>query len=200
MSQEITVPPHSPTVVELILSCIASSGYRTVHYTGAADEGLLRSLISHQPKLEVSVMDMPDRWGTGYAFWHDEHQFPNCLPRERPDWLECIPFYQEGAADHEIAIRDWPWDFSDQLDRIVRFTGRKAPSMLIILGLADLCKVGYEGTDENGEWERGSMLRAAPFRHPSYLWEQHGEVWLGKWIPDQSPLVPLPDDDYDEEE
>jgi|GEM_PF-4229896 len=61
--------------VALILDIIRCSGFRTVHYTGRADENLLRGLLGVQPSLEVSVMDMPDRWGTGYAFHYDESEF-----------------------------------------------------------------------------------------------------------------------------
>ena len=184
--------------VALILDIIRDSEYRTVHYTGRADESLLRALLSHQPKLEVSVMDMPDRWGTGYAFHYDEREFGNNLPRERPDWLEGILFYQEGAPDHEIGIRDWPWSSSNQIDRIVRFSTRRPPPKLwILFGFADMTEVGYEGIGKNGEWERGSMLRPAPFRHLSYQWERLGEIWVGNWIPNQPPLEPFPDDDED---
>jgi hypothetical protein len=125
----LKVPALSAETISQILAAITSSGLRTVHYTGAANEGLLRALVAHEPKLEVSVMDMPDRWGTGYAFWYDEAEFGNCLPRDRPAWLESIPFYQEGASDHEIGIRDWPWDSADQLEQIVAFTGRKPPTL-----------------------------------------------------------------------
>ena len=113
--------------VALILDIIRGSEYRTVHYTGRADENVLRGLVGGKPPLEVSVMDMPDRWGTGYAFHYDEREFGNNLPIDRPDWLEGILFYQEGASDHEIAIRDWPWDSSDQMDRIIRFSTRRPP-------------------------------------------------------------------------
>jgi len=193
------VPDLSAETISQILAAITSSGRSTVHYTGAADEGLLRALVAHEPKLEVSVMDMPDRWGTGYAFHYDEREFGQNLPRERPEWLEGIPFYQEGASDHEIAIRDWPWGSSDQMDRIIRFSPRRPPPKLwILFGLADMTEVGYEGIGNNGEWERGSMLRPAPFRHPSYEWEKRGAVWIGRWIPDQLPLEPYPEDEEEE--
>ena len=199
MKQRFVVTPHSPSAIDLILSCIKSSGYRTVHYTGAADEALLRALLTDPSELEISVMDMPDRWGTGFAFFYDEREFPDNPPCDRPDWLDGIPFYQEGAPDHEIVIYDWPWTASDRIDRMVRLAGRKAPSMLIILGLAHLCEVAYFGELENGEFGRGSMLREAPFRHPSYAWEHHEGVWIGKWIPGQDPLQALPEVDYDDE-
>ena len=94
---KVMPPDHPADLVREIVEIIRSSGLRTVHYPGGADEGLLRAIIGHRPPLEVSVMDMPDRWGTGYAFFYEEREVGNCLPRELPDWLEGIPFYQEVA-------------------------------------------------------------------------------------------------------
>jgi hypothetical protein len=174
-------PDHPPQLVERIMEIILTSGFCSVHYTGGADEGLLRALAAKRAELEVSVMDMPDRWGTGYAFWYEEREFGNCLPRERPGWLEGIPFYQEGAPDHEIGLRDWPWDSSDQLERIVSFTGRPPPKLLILFGYADLNTVGIEGIFESGEWERREILRPMPFRHPAYEWDDSDHLWIGRW-------------------
>lgn len=175
-------PPHSAEVVELIICVIRSSGLHSVHYTGAADEGLLRALLAHEPKLELSVMDMPDRWETGFAFFWDERDFGNNLATDRPEWLEGIPFYQEGAPDHEIAIRDWPWDSSDQLRKIVRFTGRKPPALLILIGDA----LTYEEDvrawiPDREEWGTQTIQHPCNFQHSSYDWEQVEELWIGRW-------------------
>ncbi len=97
---------HPPEFVGEIMGIILGSGLHKVYYTGRADEGLLRALIAHRASLAVSVMDMPDQWGVGYVSWYDEEEFGENLPRERPDWLQGIPFYQEGAPSHEIALRD----------------------------------------------------------------------------------------------
>jgi len=167
--------------VALILDIIRASGFRTVHYTGRADESLLRGLLGVQPSLEVSVMDMPDRWGTGYAFHYDESDFGNNLPRDRPDWLEGIPFYQEGSSEHEIAIYDWPWNSFDQLDQIVKFTGRQPAKLIILFGDGLVNEVGVEGMSETGEWERKTILRPMPFKHPKYDWEQIEDIWIGRW-------------------
>lgn len=178
---KVIPPDHPAELVREIVEIIRSSGLRTVHYTGGADEGLLRALIGHRPPLEVSVMDMPDRWGTGYAFFYEEREFGNCLPRERPDWLDGIPFYQEGAPDHDIGLRDWPWDSCDHLERIVTFSGRSAPKLLLLFGYADSNFVGVEGVSENGKWERTEILRPMPFRHPAYDWEGREQLWVGRW-------------------
>ena len=190
--------------VTLILEVIRDSGYLTVHYTGRADENLLRGLLGMQPALEVSGMDMPDRWKSGSRYFWDEREACGSEYPECPDWLEGILFYQEGASEHEIAIRDWPWHSSDQMDRIIRSNPRRPPPKLwILFGFADMTEVGFAGIGESGEWERGSMLGAAPFRHKSYDWKRLGEIWVGRRIPGQPPLEPYPDDDdeyYDEED
>ncbi len=178
---EVSICPASADLVARIMHVICASGLRSVHYTGAADEGLLRALLSHQLKLEISVMDMPDHWGTGYAFWYDEVEFGNCLPRERPEWLEEVPFYQEGSPDHEIGIFDWPWGSSDQLERIVDFDSRRPPEVLILFGFADQNFVGVEGLSEDGRWERHSIIRPMPYRHPSYDWEIENGLIIGRW-------------------
>ena len=179
-SRNAEIPDLAADTISHILAAIASSGLRTVHYTGAADEGLLRALVAHEPTLELSVMDILDRWGTGYAFWYDEREFRNCLPRDRPDWLEGISFYQEGAPDHEIAIRDWPWDSSDQLEKIIAFTGRKPPKLLIFTALALMNVCSVSGMFES-HWAEREVLRPMPFQHPKYDWEQIGDLWLGRW-------------------
>ncbi len=60
-SRKAEIPDLCAHTKAHILEAIASSGHRTLHYTGAADEGLLRALLAFDPKLELSVMDMPDR-------------------------------------------------------------------------------------------------------------------------------------------
>ncbi|CAN5888073.1 hypothetical protein BH11VER1_BH11VER1_06690 [soil metagenome] len=171
---------HPPALVAHIIEVILASPFRTVHYSGAADEGLLRALLADRERLEVSVMDMPDRWGTGYAFWYDKAEFGNCLPRARPDWLEDVPFYQEGAPDHDIALHDWPWSSFDQLARIVAFTGRRPSKLLLLFGHADCNIVGVEGISESGKWERKEILRPAPIHHPAYEWETLGDFHVGR--------------------
>lgn len=61
-----------------------------------------------------------------------------------------------------------------------------------------MTEVGYEGIGKNGEWERGSLLRPAPFRHISYEWGRLGEIWVGRWILGHPPLEPYPNDDEEE--
>lgn len=175
-------PAHSAEAVEQIISVIRSSGLRSVHYIGGADENLLRGLIDIQPPLEVSAMDMPDRWRTGFAFFWDEVDFPKTPCPEQPEWLSGILFYQEGAPDHEIGIFDWPWHSRDQLREIVRFTGRKPPALLILIGDA----LSYEENvqawfPERQEWGEKKVLHPCNFKHTSYDWEQLGEIWIGRW-------------------
>ena len=175
------IPDLAVDSIAHILAVIASSGLRTVHYTGTANERLLRTLVAHEPKLELSVTDIKDRWGTGYAFGHDEREYGNCRPRDRPEWLKGIPFYQESLPNHEIAIQDWPWHSSDQLERIIAFTGRKPPQFLILTGLALMNVCSVSGMFEDRQWETRDVLHPMPFKHPKYDWEPIGDLWLGRW-------------------
>jgi hypothetical protein len=196
-----SIPDLPPEQVSTILALVQEHGIRSAHYVGNADRGLIEGLSGVLGKHAVSIMDMPDRWRAGAAFWRDEHEYPGIPCPERQEWLEDIACYQEGAPEHELALRDYPWDSSDQLDRSVRFPGRVPPKLWILFGFADMTRVGDEGIGDDGKWERGSMLRPAPFLHKSYEWERLGDIWAGRWIPDQPPLEPYPDDEeeYDEE-
>ena len=168
--------------VALILDIIRGSGFRAVHYTGRADENLLRGLLGAQPSLEVSVMDMPDRWGTGYAFHYDESEFGNNLPRDRPDWLEGIPFYQEGASEHEIGIYDWPWCSSHQFQRMTAFTGRQPPRMVILFGNARIVEAGEAWMQvEDSVWGKRRQYKPIRIRQPSYLWQTIDAIRIGRW-------------------
>ena len=183
------IAEHPPELVARIMEIILSSGLRSVHYTGSADEGLLRAMIAHKPLLKVSVMDMPDRWGTGYAFWYDEREFGNCLPRERPDWLDGVPFYQEGAPDHEVGIRDCPWDSARQFWKIVAFTGRRPPLIVIHFGKADTVDAYV---CEDGESRLSEPVEKRMIDHPSYTWEEHNGLRIGRW---KSGVVPAYEND-----
>jgi len=176
--------PIPQVLIDRIMEILLASPYRTVHYVGQADEGLLRALLADRERLKVTVMDMPDRWKTGYAFCYDEDEFGKHLPRERPDWLEGVPFHQEGAPDHDILIQDWPWDSYDQLENTVAFEGRRPPKWLLLFGFADRNIVGVEGVSENGRWEREEILRPAPIHHPAYVWENSGGLHVGRWKPE----------------
>lgn len=172
----------APDKVSLILDIIRGSGYPTVHYTGRADENLLRGLLGMQPALEVSVMDMPDRWGTGYAFHYDEREFGKNLPRERPDWLEGIPFYQEGAPAHEIGIYDWPWYSSHQFQGMTAFTGRQPPRMVILFGNARLVEAGEAYVEiEKNHYGKRQQYKPIRIRQPSYRWQTVDAIRIGRW-------------------
>lgn len=168
--------------VALILDLIRGSGYRTVHYTGRADENLQQGLVGMQPALEVSVMDMPDRWGTGYAFHYDEREFGNNLPRDRPDWLEGILFYQEGAPAHEIGIYDWPWYSSHQFQGMTACTGRQPPRMVILFGNARLAAAGEAWMEvEDRVWGKRQQYKPIRIRQPSYGWQTVNVIRIGRW-------------------
>lgn len=176
-------PDHPPALIAQIMEIVLASPFRTVHYAGGADEGLLRALLADRERLEVTVMDMPDRWETGYAFWYDEREFGGRLPRERPEWLEGVPFYQEGAEDHEIALRDCPWSWQTQFDDIVAFDGRRPPGLVLLFKGAGLVKTGEERIREDGELKLKTRDVHEPLiiTHPAYDWETLGDLRVGRW-------------------
>jgi hypothetical protein len=174
-------PDHAPALVAQIMEIVLDSPFRTVHYTGGADESLLRALLADRERQEVTVMDVMNRWGSATRFFGDEFERSGMEFLEVPDWLEGVSFYQEGAPDHEIGLRDWPWDSHDQLSEIVGFAGRSPPKLLLLFGLADCSIVGVEGLSESGKWERKEILRSAPIHHPAYEWETLGDLRVGRW-------------------
>lgn len=135
------------------MQTVLASPFHSVHYVGGADEGLLRCLLANPGRLEISVMDMPDRWGTGACFWWEE----GCPdPLSRPEWLLGVPFYQEGTSTHDILLRDWPWDYDGQSNPIIEFAGRKPPKLILLFGKAEL-----------------------DAQHPEHDWESRGELRIG---------------------
>jgi hypothetical protein len=169
------IPDLSSESIAHILAVISASGLRTVHYTGAADEGLLRALLAHEPKLEISAMDMANRWGGGTRFFWDEFadlgmEYPEC-----PDWQKDVVFYQEGAPDHEIAIQDWPWYADYVMKKFISSSHRKPPTVFLLTGYA----LFAEADNKESEPEKTKILRPFHFKHPAYDWEQRGDVWVG---------------------
>jgi hypothetical protein len=168
--------------VALILDIIRGSGYRTVHYTGRADENLLRGLLGEQPGLEVSVMDMPDRWKSGSRFFWDEREACGSEYPECPDWLEGILFYQEGASEHEIGIYDWPWFSCHQFQGMTAFTGRQPPRMVILFGNARLVKAGEAWMQvEDRVWGKREQYKPIRIRQSSYRWQTVCGLRIGRW-------------------
>jgi hypothetical protein len=173
-------PDHQPALIAQIMEIILASPFRTVHYTGGADEGLLRALLADRKRLEVTVMDMLDRWSSGWSFFWEEGMGE---PPDRPEWLEGVPFYQEGASDHEIALRDWPWESLDQFDRIVAFTGCRPPKLVLLFGREGRVETGKERIHEDGELKLKTRDVHEPLiiTHPAYDWETLGELRVGRW-------------------
>jgi len=173
-------PDHQPALIAQIMEIILASPFRTVHYTGGADEGLLRALLADRKRLEVTVMDMLDRWSSGWSFFWEEGMGE---PPDRPEWLEGVPFYQEGSSDHEIALRDWPWESLDQFDRIVAFTGCRPPKLVLLFGRTGRVETGKERIHEDGELKLKTRDVHEPLiiTHPAYDWETLGELRVGRW-------------------
>jgi|GEM_PF-5265898 len=42
-------------------------------------------------------------------------------------------------------------------------------------------KVGVEGMSETGEWEKYTIFRPMPFKHPRDDCEQIKDIWIGRW-------------------
>jgi hypothetical protein len=95
---------------------------RSAHYVGNADRALIEGLAGIVGKDALSLMDMPDRWKTGFAFWWDEREFPGFPCSETPEWLEGISCYQEGGPDEtDLMIWEAPWHRPAQMLRVIAF-------------------------------------------------------------------------------
>lgn len=120
------IPDLPADVVSAILAYTRELGVSAAHYVGNADRALIEGLVGILGNDGVSIMDIPDRWKTGFAFWWDERDFPNTPCPECPDWLEDVVCYQEGGPNPPyLLIRDTPWNHRLQLRRIIAFHGRK---------------------------------------------------------------------------
>jgi hypothetical protein len=99
----------------LLEKLLGSGVVTSAHYVGYAHESILRLLQRHLGT-GFSVMDMPDRFHTGAAFfWEEDYPYPH----ERPNWLEGVKFYQEGCPRADLFIRDVPWGSADPLSAII---------------------------------------------------------------------------------
>lgn len=102
-------PLHSPETLGCIRQFLIAQGIRSVHYYGQADAALLHLLV-HIPNLVVTVMDLDDHFGSGARFFAEDvdHIPPDHFPI-RPEWLNDVPFYQEGFPfEIECWIQDVP--------------------------------------------------------------------------------------------
>ena len=120
------IPDLPADVVSAILAYTRELGVSAAHYIGNADRALIQGLVGILGKDGVSIMDVPDRWKTGFAFWWYGREFPITPCPERPDWLEDLACFQEGGPNPPyLLIRDTPWDHRLQLRRIIAFHGRR---------------------------------------------------------------------------
>lgn len=145
------IPDLPAEVVSAVLAFARGCGCQSAHYIGNADRALIEGLAGIMGKDRVSIMDIPDRWKTGFAYFWDEDEFPGTPCPERPDWLEDIACYQEGAPDPPyLLIRDTPWDHRLQLRRIIAHHARKKrhiPGVAMIGGAREVSLPrGYEIT------------------------------------------------------
>ncbi len=148
------IPDLAPAVVEAVLGFARERGVRSAHYVGNADRGLIEGLTSIVGKEALSIMDMPDPWKTGFAFWWDEREFPGIPCPERPEWLEGISCYQEGGPDEaDLMIWETPWNRASQLLRIIGFRRRRGyrpfPQVVLLGEARRICLAGIY------EWKTG---------------------------------------------
>lgn len=125
-------PLHPPGRLDAVERFLAQHQIRSAHYYGDADPALLY-LLTHVEGLALSVMDLADRFGSGVRFFADEFE---PVPFDRlpkvPEWLENVPFYQEGFPfDIECWIQDVPprpWQIET-----IRPLPKEAPDLRAIL-------------------------------------------------------------------
>jgi hypothetical protein len=116
-----------PEVLTALDALFTSHTVTSAHYAGYAHEAVLRLLTRHLGT-SFSVMDMPDRYGTGAAFFWEGDD--DCPAPARPDWLEEVLFYQEGVPDADLFIWDVPWSYPEQFSAIIE---RHQPTHLLLV-------------------------------------------------------------------
>lgn len=121
-----TIPDLTTETVSQVLDFARDLGSESAHYIGNADRALIEGLVGIMGNEQVSIMDIPDRWKTGFAFFWDEREFPRTPCPERPEWLSGVDCYQEGGPEPPyLLIRDTPWEHRLQLRRIIANHARK---------------------------------------------------------------------------
>lgn len=126
-------------VVSSILTFARKLEVSSAHYIGNADRSLIKGLSEILGNDAVSIIDIPDRWKTGFAFFWDEHEFPNTPCPECPNWLKGITSYQEGGPNLSyLLIQDTPWNHRLQLRNIVEHKKKKNLSIpgIVLIGEA----------------------------------------------------------------
>lgn len=147
-------PVIDPYTLTEIQEIIAATEFTTIHYTGSADESVIRAL---KAGYSLSITDQYNRTNRSTHFWFEEDEIDFSL-YPIPEWMDGVVSYEEGASPHEIGLRDIPWSSPDQFDKIVAFTGRKPPKLVILFGEADLLT-----------------------KCPSYEWERRTGLSIGRW-------------------
>lgn len=149
---------HPPDRLAAVQRFLADHQIRSAHYYGEADPALLY-LLAHIEGLTLSVMDLPDRFGSGVRFFADEFDpVPFDRLPARPKWLEGVPFYHEGFPfDIECWIQDVP-PRSWQIET-TRPLPKEAPNLraILLLGQAPCPELapGFQWSREEGGFSAG---------------------------------------------
>lgn len=115
-----------PEVLAVVDQLLTAGAVASVHYAGYAHEAVFR-LLHHHLGTVFSVMDFPDRYHTGAAFfWEDGGDYPG--PR-RPAWLEGVQFYQEGWPGADLLI----WDAPFRPGQLAAVISRRRPTHLLLV-------------------------------------------------------------------
>jgi len=118
-------------VLTVLDELLTTRAVTSVHYVGYAHEPVLRLLHRHLGTA-FSVLDYPDRYNTGAAFFWDGPDEDDPYPYPgRPDWLNGVLFFQEGGPKKmDLLIWDMPFSHPGQLAAI---TERHRPTHLLLV-------------------------------------------------------------------
>jgi len=136
--------PHLPEAkITQIINYLAVRPVEVVHYLGYADTEILRALVK-TGRYKVSALDMHDKFGgRGYSF--DKNW--NILYQGRPDWLNGIPIYSEGAP---LVIDVWiqDYEYGSAIHSLLEGGPRPRPKNFILIG-----KAIETGLNDYYEWK-----------------------------------------------
>jgi hypothetical protein len=160
-------PALTAIQLETILSLIRKNRLKKAYYVGYAEKPVIQGLAAALGSSNVSIKDMDDRWGCEARFWWDEEDYGGLKAPRRPEWLEGIATYFEGAPAHDALLCDSCWRDPNDFRAIVESAVRAPPRIVVLWGRAHF-------VDEVGG------IRPFAERHPFYNWEVAEGLLVGR--------------------
>jgi hypothetical protein len=122
-----------PKVLAVIEKLVTTSRAKKVHYLGYAHEPVLRLLLKHVAKDRLVVTDRWDRYHTGAAFFWEGEEFGGLPCPGRPEWLEGVPFCQDGIPRADLLIWDVPVELPEAVNDYLHGQSSRQPPEFVLL-------------------------------------------------------------------